>query len=119
MSLWFPRPQTTPDERVTFEAVANTFRGLRSIGGKVTVTDRRLLFTPNRLDGLTGARPLAVARADVRRVWLEAPGRAAVRKRGPGAAVRRQVGVDHPAGPTFITVGNPDALMSAMQSGPM
>jgi hypothetical protein len=47
---------------VMFEGVTNTFRRLRSVGGKVTVTNRRLLFTPNRLDGLLGAC-LAAARS--------------------------------------------------------
>jgi hypothetical protein len=117
VSLWFPRPPTTPDERVLFEAVANTFTGWRSIGGRVTVADRRLLFTPHRLDGLTGGRSLAVERNDIRRVWMEARGREAVRKGGFGAAVRPQVGLEHPAGPTFFTVYHPEELLHAVQDG--
>jgi len=34
--------------------IAIYFRGKRQIGGRVTVTDRRFLFVPNRLDGLLG-----------------------------------------------------------------
>lgn len=119
MGLWFLRPATTSDERVLFEAVSNTFRGRRSIGGKVTITDRRLLFTPNRLDAVTGGHRLSVERGDISRVWMEAPGREAVRKRGIGASVRPQVGVEHPAGPTFLTVYHPEELLKALQgTGP-
>lgn len=98
------------------EAVANTFTGLRSIGGTVTVTDRRLLFTPNRLDGWTGGRRIAIARVDITRVWTEAPGGAAVLRRGAGAALRPQVGIEHPAGSTFFTVSQPEELLQALRS---
>lgn len=85
------------------------------IGGKVTVTDRRLLFTPNRLDGLTGVRRLSVERGDISRVWTAAPGPQAVRQRGLGAAVHPQIGIEHPAGSTFITVSHSEVLLRLVQ----
>lgn len=99
-----------------FDSAANTFKGWRSIGGRVTVTDQRLLFTPNRLDGLTGARRLSIERASITRVWTEDPGREGVRKRGLAAAVRPQIGFDHPGGPTFLTVYHPKQLLDAVQA---
>jgi hypothetical protein len=115
MGFWFPRAATTPSEEVLFEAVANTFIGRRSVGGKVTVTKERLLFTPNRLDGLTGARQVAIPRSEIQHVSLEEPGRKAVRQRGLGAAVRRQVGVEHNGARVFFTLGIPDALVEALR----
>jgi hypothetical protein len=115
MGFWFPRPATAPDEDVLYEAVANTFVGRRSVGGKVTVTEKRLLFTPNRLDGATGARRIDITRSEIGRVWLEEPGGTAVRERGLGAAVRRQVGVEHNGAQVFFTLGNPDALAKSLR----
>ena len=115
MGLWFPRPVTAPDEQVLLEAVANTFVGWRSVGGKVTVTEERLLFTPNRLDGLTGAARIAIRRSEIGKVWIEEPGRTAVRQRGLGAAVRPQVGVEHNGERVFFTLGDPDALVKALR----
>jgi hypothetical protein len=115
MGFWFPRPATAPNEEVVFEAVANSFIGRRSVGGKVTVTKERLVFTPNRLDGLTGARRIGIPRSEIKHVWLEAPGRTAVRQRGLGAAARPQVGVEHNGDRVFLTLGNPDALVKALR----
>jgi hypothetical protein len=117
MGLWFPCASTEPDERVTFEAAANLFQGRRTVGGKVTVTNRRLLFTPNRLDGVTGGRGLVVNQADIRKVWTAAAGGSAVRQRGIGASLRPQVGVDHARGRSFIVVRRPDQLTNALLEG--
>ena len=116
MSLWIPSTAIEPDEYVVFEALANNFAGgWRAIGGRVTVTNRRLLFTPNRVDGMTGGRRLAIERRDIKRVSEEEPGRQAARQHGLGALMRRYVGVEHPAGPTFFVAGHPERLLSALQ----
>jgi hypothetical protein len=115
MGFWFPRAATTPSEVVLFEAIANTFIGRRSVGGKVAVTKERLLFTPNRLDGLTGAREIAIPRSKIQDVSIQESGRTAVRQRGLGAAVRRQVGVEHNGDTVFLTLGTSDALVEALR----
>ena len=50
-----------PGELLLFRRVCTLRRGRRTIGGEVSVTDRRLLFWPNRLEQLVGVRPLAYA----------------------------------------------------------
>jgi hypothetical protein len=45
-----------PGEQLLFRRVCTRRRGRRSIGGEVNVTDRRLLFVPNRLEQLVGVR---------------------------------------------------------------
>jgi len=65
MGMWFPEPELKPDEVVSFQAAANFAKGRRAIGGQITVTDQRCLFVPNRLDGLTGASRIDVARGAI------------------------------------------------------
>ena len=62
-----------PDEKLLFRRVCTLHRGRRSIGGEVNVTDRRLLFVPNRLEQLVGARVAAHPRAFVDHVTVVPP----------------------------------------------
>ncbi len=62
-----------PGEELLFRRVCNRRRGRRTIGGEVSVTDRRLLFVPNRLEGLVGAQPLDVPRSAVDHVTVVPP----------------------------------------------
>ena len=62
-----------PGEELLFRRVCTLRRGRRTIGGEVSVTDRRLLFVPNRLEGLVGVRPLSFARSEVGHVTVVPP----------------------------------------------
>ncbi|GAB2583308.1 hypothetical protein [Microlunatus antarcticus] len=57
-------------EELLFRRVCVLRRGRRSIGGEVNVTDRRLLFVPNRLEQLVGVRVVEVARDAVDHVTV-------------------------------------------------
>jgi hypothetical protein len=114
MRLRLSRPAITSDERVLFEAAAITFRGWRTITGTVTVTTERLLFTPNRLDELTGVPAISVPRAQISGVSLAPSGSAALRERGIAAALRPQVCIEHPDGPTFLSVSGAESLLAAL-----
>ncbi|MGI3783387.1 MAG: hypothetical protein ACRYG2_21700, partial [Janthinobacterium lividum] len=48
-------------------------RGRRPVGGVVRVTDRRLVFVPNRLEQLVGSDPVVVPRASVGHVTVVPP----------------------------------------------
>lgn len=44
-------PEMRPDEQVLWSQAANRFQGrLRSVGGKLFITDRRLVFGPHDFD---------------------------------------------------------------------
>src|SRR4051794_20636945 len=115
MRLRLSRPAIAPDEGVQFEAAAITFRGWRTITGTVTVTTERLLFTPNRLDELTGVPPISVRRSQITGVSVSEAGSAALRERGIAAALRPQVCIEHPDGPTFLTVTRAAELIAALE----
>jgi hypothetical protein len=62
-----------PGEELLFRRTCTLRRGRRSIGGEVSVTDRRLLFVPNRLERLVGAALVAFPRTAVEHVTVVPP----------------------------------------------
>jgi hypothetical protein len=115
MGWWFPRAATRPDEQVVFEAAANVYVGWRAVGGKVTVTTRRLLFTPNWLDGATGGAAITLDRGDIRGVEIMSGKQSPVRFLGL-APWRPVVGIDHTNGPTYyFLVRKPNLLAIAVK----
>ena len=62
-----------PDEVLLFRRVCTLRRGRRSIGGEVSVTDRRVVFVPNRLEQLVGVKPVSHLRAFVDQVRVIPP----------------------------------------------
>jgi hypothetical protein len=46
----FPGPKLQPGEEIVWSARANRAQGGRAVGGKLYVTDRRMMFAPNRIE---------------------------------------------------------------------
>jgi hypothetical protein len=113
--LRLSRPAIAPGERVLFETAAITYRGWRTITGTVCVTTERLLFTPSRLDELTGVPAISVPRAEITSVSLARSGSPVLRERGIAAALRPQVCIEHADGPTFFSVTGADSLLAALE----
>jgi hypothetical protein len=111
MEWWYLPAPTTPDERVTFEAAANVWQGRRAVGGKVTVTNRRLLFTPNRMDAAMGGRGMAVGLPEIQEVGVVPPGG---RPRPLGPFWRRVVAVAHADAHRLFLVREPDEMVAAL-----
>jgi|ERR1035437_346515 hypothetical protein len=114
MAIWFPAPSLDPAEVVVFQASANLLRGRRSIGGQITVTDKRFHFVPNRLDGLTGARSVAIAKSDITRVAEEPAGGDALKKRGLAASIRPQLKVEYSGQNLVVIVRDLGALTASL-----
>jgi len=61
-----PGPWTIePGESVLWEKKANRTQGARAVGGKLVLTDRRLLFAPHAVDRATGGTAWITPLADV------------------------------------------------------
>ncbi|GAA3565123.1 hypothetical protein GCM10022197_21060 [Microlunatus spumicola] len=60
-------------EELLFRRVCTLRRGRRTVGGEVSVTDRRLVFVPNRLEQLVGVKASAFPRASVDHVTVVPP----------------------------------------------
>lgn len=73
MAWLFTDVPLEPGEELLFRRVCTLRRGRRSIGGEVSVTDRRLVFVPNRLEQLVGVEVSSFPRASVGHVTVVPP----------------------------------------------
>src|SRR3954447_18129695 len=87
-----------PGETLLFRRVCNRRQGHRTVGGEVSVTNRRLVFVPNRLEQLVGAQPAVFVRALVDHVLVIPPPPGSERfsalPRAPKARAEIDVGED-------------------------
>lgn len=116
MGFWFTSPALKPDEAVQYQVTANTFQHLRSVGGKVTVTDQRIIFSPNRLDALTWGRSRSLYLEDVLNVRKIKSSWSTVKRRGLGASVRDQIEISGSNSELTLTVADLDRLMIMINS---
>jgi hypothetical protein len=73
-SIWFTDLRLDPGERLEWSKAANRFQGSRGVGGRLALTDRRLVFAPNRLDALLLGRRWAVPLDEIHSVGVEPRG---------------------------------------------
>lgn len=114
MGWWFRSVRLAVGERLVYQAAANGFQGVRVVGGRLHVSDRRIIFLPNRLDSVTWGKEWEIPRSDVIDVEVLKPGPRAVKQRGFGAAFRRQVAIKFIGGAYVITVRDADALLEKL-----
>jgi hypothetical protein len=115
MGIWFRDPDITTDERVLFRATANRLVNITEMrGGRLVVTDRRVLFEPNRLDRITGGRSWGVDSHMIREVIPQQGGMEGIARFGlPGKRPHLVVtaeGMD----PGVFAVRNMEALRTAV-----
>ena len=63
--LWFRSPQLEPDETIAWSVAANRQQGGRAVGGQLTLTSSRLIFTANRMDAALAGDDWSVPREAV------------------------------------------------------
>lgn len=69
MSFWFAHPKFEIGEAIRWESSAGrTLNRWITSGGRLVITNRRVLFQPNRFDALTGKRPWECPLASVKGV---------------------------------------------------
>ena len=91
------------------------FRGRRQVGCRVTITDRRIVFMPSRLDALTGVGRQDVELRDIDYVRRDTAGSLASKQRGLSAAIRDQLVVRTRTGTELaFTVNGIDAAISTL-----
>ena len=113
MKMWIAALRLEPREFALFEALANQVKGWRQIGGRVTVTNLRLVFTPNRLDKLFGAHDVSVPRLDIVKVQIAPAGYK--RGRGLSASFRPQVEVTVGDSAMLVfTVSDPISMITVL-----
>jgi len=60
-SLWFNNPTLNEGELIALAYPANHTQNRRAVGGKLFVTNQRLLFIPNKVDDKLGGLPIDVS----------------------------------------------------------
>ncbi len=104
-SWWLAKPDLQDGEHVAWSVPANRTQGGRAVGGKLLLTEQRLIFTPNRVEVLTHGRRWECKRAVVESVGtLDRTG-------GPfdGGLVRR-VRIDHDGSVDLFVVPRPEEV---------
>lgn len=68
-SWWLAKHAALEDEQALWSCLANrTQSSNRAIGGKLFVTNKRLLFSPHLIDYATGGKKMAVAREQITQI---------------------------------------------------
>ena len=114
LGVWIPNVSVDEDETVKFTRLANVFQGRRAVGGRVTVTNRRFLFVPNRFDSLLGGRRVSFERSDLKSARINVAGKSAARKRGINAMLNDQVEIESTIGSVAVVVGDPELLVEEL-----
>jgi hypothetical protein len=72
VGLWFQKPVLHPGETVRWKKAANREQnGWRAVGGRLFLTDSRLLFRPHRFDARLKGEDWAANLADIASVGTE------------------------------------------------
>jgi hypothetical protein len=90
MGLWVSRPVLSEGEVVRWHRNANRKQGAtRAVGGRLFVTDRRIVFQPSRFDQTFGGQVWQDNLEHVREIGVDAVDRLAASQRDYGALRRR------------------------------
>ncbi|MFF0544723.1 hypothetical protein ACWEVD_12350 [Nocardia thailandica] len=111
MGLWISDPAFDAAEKVVWRQLANRTQGKRAVGGRLYLTSRRLLFTPNRLDAATGGRRWEVPLEQVRGLGRENPDGGLF-----SGGLRTRLRVDTDTGAELFVVGEVDEVIAVLQA---
>jgi hypothetical protein len=124
LKAWVAEPQLQPGEHIVWRRNANHERtALRQIGGRLFLTDRRLLFVPSRFDRASGGAGWECRLEDISDVGVE-PAQAAVPFFGRAARLRRRLRLTKQDGSIDLFVVNGvldavDTLRGSLRPGEM
>src|SRR5258708_1196187 len=71
MGIIFKSPEMQDHEWVLWRKFANRTQGNRAVGGRLHLTDRQLIYEPNRFDAVTKGRPWSATLASIQAVSTE------------------------------------------------
>lgn len=72
LGLRVRQPELEPEEKIRYEARANRFQQkIRSVGGRLYLTDRRLIFAPSRFETRVGGKAWSARLQDLERAFAD------------------------------------------------
>lgn len=104
---WTKKPDLEPSEQVVATKAANHTRGSTAVGGRLIVTNRRLIFTPNAFESLLRRRPWSISTDQVVGVGVES---ASLTHAG-GGGLRKRLRVRTADGEELFLVNKLDQLL--------
>jgi hypothetical protein len=113
-SWWIARRELEPGESPIAAWNANRFQGSRAVGGKLFLTQRRLLFTPHRIDTLLRGQPWEARLDEPATAGIEP--RASGKKAGFGGGLRKRLRIRSAGGAEELFVVNKlDEVLARIQ----
>ncbi len=75
MGLWVGKPRLKNGERLEWKKNANRQQGpIRAVGGRLYLTNERLIFSPNRVDRITRGESWQTSLTEITEIGLESTG---------------------------------------------
>lgn len=106
MEYFAGEPTLAPGEGVLWSCKANRQQSpSRHVGGRIFLTQDRVIFSPHRLDEVTGGRQWAAEKTDVVSVSTE-PARLVLPSPGRMPRMRRRLRIQTRSGPINLFVVN-------------
>lgn len=72
-NLWFNKPILNPGEKILQSFPVNHTQGKRAVGGKLFVSNSRLIFVPNRIDAFFKGKTWSLDIQDIENISTESP----------------------------------------------
>jgi hypothetical protein len=111
------RPILENDETPEFDAAASHLKGARKIVGRLTVTNKRVVFTAARFYFLTSGNNCDIDRRSITGIQLLLPGYEAMKQHGLMALKQPQIEIRYADQILYLAVRHPDEVVSILDSG--
>lgn len=106
-SWWLSDHDALENETVSWEKGCNrTQSSGRAVGGKMFVTNKRVLFSPHHFDAALGGEKLSIPLEAIEEVSLESPGTSGIKDRLWGGGARTRLRLDLTDGSAELFVMN-------------
>lgn len=118
MGIFFKPAQLAGDETLIWKKLANRTQGARAVGGRLFLTDRRLMFQPNRIDAVLRGRAWSTPLTLIERVGYEDPDGSLFSGGLFSGGLRTRLRIDLVGGGTELFVVNGvDSAVQIIQKG--
>jgi hypothetical protein len=99
---WLKSQEAEPGEEVRWTKLANRTQGSRSVGGKLFLTDRRIVFTPHLIDAALAGKGWAAPLDSIADVGVQEPGTGRGKALGGGARKRLRIALRDGSDELFV-----------------
>lgn len=106
MGFWVPQPRLNSSESLRWKQAANRTQGGRSVGGRLFITNERLVFQPNRFDSVTGGRSWSVGLSGIAGVRARQRAEPLLSEGLFSGGIRKRLQLDLTSGETELFVVN-------------